>query len=240
MPESKGSGPHPFKTKGPSFEPDGSIERLGPYNILILKNTGLKLTQDPLLLLEFMLPLEKEDSVIDLGTGAGVIPVMLAWRSPVLKITGVEVEEKAVEAARRNLEANRLEGRVNILKRDFRELPEVFKEGSFRVVVSNPPYIKAGAGRISPVRERAYARSEILGGLKDLVPVSKHLAGAQGRIFYIFPVARLFEMLDELKRVGLRPKRLKFIHTNPKKTAKLFLIEAGRKGELKIEEPAFL
>ncbi|HXI09303.1 MAG TPA: methyltransferase, partial [Thermodesulfobacteriota bacterium] len=184
----------------------------------------------------------KTDSVIDLGTGTGGIPLMLSCRTPVQRVTGVEIDAEAASVARRNIEANGLEDRVTIIEGDYREVAGSFSEGAFTVVVSNPPYVKAGTGRVSPSRGRDAARCELRGGLKDLVAASRHLAGDTGRAYFVFPVARLFEMLRELKQAGLKTGRLRFVHTDKKKPARLFLIEAGRGAglELKIEEPLFL
>lgn len=216
-----------------------TIESLGPYSF-VQKKAGHRLTQDTVLLADFLPPLSKNDTVIDLGTGAGVIPLMLAWRSPVEKITGVEADKAAVGLAMRNVEANGLGVRVRIVGSDWRELKKYFQEGSFSIVLSNPPYSRAGSGRVSPVRERAIARSEILGGLPELIEISRYLAGESGRIFYIFPVKRVFEMAKEARAQGLEIRRLRFIHTLKDKPAKLFLIELGRKGELEIEGPVFI
>jgi tRNA1(Val) A37 N6-methylase TrmN6 len=219
--------------------PQETFENLGPYGF-IQKKKGVRLTQDTVLLAEFLLPLQETDSVIDLGTGSGAIPLVLAWKTGVSRIEGVEVDGAAALIAQRNIEANDLSSRISIIKKDFRDLPGLYPEGAFSIVVSNPPYVKAGSGRVSPVRERAVARGEVMGDLRDLVGVSSHLAGKDGRIFYVFPVLRLFELIDEMKKTGLKARRLKFIHTKPGNTARLFLIEAGRIGALKIEEPLFL
>ncbi|MBI5643885.1 MAG: methyltransferase [Deltaproteobacteria bacterium] len=216
-----------------------AVEKIGPYTFS-QEGTGQRLTQDPMLLADFALPLKKEDSVMDIGTGAGVIPLLLAWKSAVSEIVGVEIDGLAAELAVRNVEENRLASRIRIVKRDFRDLKEEFSEGSFSLVVSNPPYIKKGSGRVSPGKERAIARSEVHGELKELLAISKYLIGKGGRVCYVFPVARLFEMLKEVREAGLKARRLRFIHTSPKKAAKLFLIEAGYGGELFIEEPVYL
>lgn len=218
---------------------DEAAEEIGPY-VFIQKKAGHKLTQDPVLLTDFALPLAPEDKVIDLGTGSAIIPLILAWKTPVKSIAGVEVEKRATDVALRNIEINGLNKRISVLNTDFRDLKGLYPEGSFSVVISNPPYVKAGSGRVSPSPERAMARSEVHGELKDLVDISNYLIGVKGRVFYIYPVRRLFEMLSELKGVGLLPRRLKFIHTSPRKPAKLFLIEAGRGGGLEIEGPIYL
>ncbi|MBI5455200.1 MAG: methyltransferase [Deltaproteobacteria bacterium] len=210
------------------------IEKIGPYSFI--QGIGQKVTNDPLLLADFVLPLDKGDQVIDLGTGTGIIPFLLASKSRAKRITGVEIDTGACSVFERNIADNGLEGRVEAVFADYRDLKSIYKEGSFALVVANPPYIKAGAGRVSPKTERAVARSEVKGTLRELIEISKHLAGDKGRIAYIFPVVRLFEMLDEVRGAGLKPRRLRFIHTSRSRPAKLFLIEAGQEGGLVIEE----
>ncbi|MBI1911554.1 MAG: methyltransferase [Deltaproteobacteria bacterium] len=215
------------------------IELIGPYS-MVQSDKGQRLTQDPFLLTDFLLPLKKEDTVIDLGTGTGIIPLLLCSRTEAQNIIGVEIEAKAAAIAGNNIEMNGLSGRVSIIEADYRELRGMYPQGAFTVIVSNPPYTKANSGRVSPNKERAMARSEVAGTLSELVSISKYLLSENGRIFYIFPVSRLFEMLGEVREAGLRARRLRFIHTSPKKAARLFMIEIGFKGELKVEEPVFL
>ncbi len=209
-------------------------EALGPYGF-IQRISGHKATEDPVLLVDFLGPLDEKASVIDIGTGTGVIPLLLAWKTRAARITGVEVQPGLLEEARKNVALNGLEDRVELIEGDFRDLPALFAEGSFSMVVSNPPYVKADAGRSCPDASRAVARSEVLGTLADLLRVSSHLAGRDGRVAYIFPVSRLDEMLSGLVAVGFKPGRLRVIHTAADGAAKLFLVEAGRTGTLKVE-----
>lgn len=233
------STPGPSTGPAPEPAPGLTMERLGPFKFFQTR-TGHRLTNDPVLLVDFLPRSEPKAPIVDLGTGSGAIPLLLAWKTGAESITGVEVNPVEAATARRNVEENGLAGRIDILNRDFRGLPGVYPEGAFPVVVSNPPYVKAGSGRVSPDEGRAAARSEVFGTLTDLVDVSRYLAGGEGRVFYVFPVIRLEEMLGELKRAGLRARRLRFVHTAPDREARLFLIEAGTTGELKVEEPVFL
>lgn len=213
-------------------------EELGPYSFT-QPTSGQRITTDSLCLLDFILPLGQDDTVIDLGAGAGLIPLMLAWRTPATRIVGIEIDPQACAIATKNVAANSLEKRITIINDDLREAVNIFAEGSFRIVASNPPFRKAGAGRQSPDSRRELARAETA-TLKELIEVSKHLAGRDGRIFYVFPVSRLFEMLREGKAAGLTPARLRFVHTKADAAAKFFLIELGRDGALVIEEPVIL
>ncbi len=212
----------------------GKTEHIGSYKYSHA-SAGQGITTDTLLLAEFILPLKDNDSVIDLGAGSGVLPLIFAGRSGCRDIAGVEIDAVAARFARQNVEANGLTGRIKILRMDFTELPEVYPEGSFSVVVSNPPYTKAGAGRVSPVRERAIARSERSCTLSALIKTARHLAGDSGRICFVYPCLRLHEMLSSLGSEGLKPRRLKFIHTKKEGQAKLFLIEACATGGCVVE-----
>lgn len=216
-----------------------SPENLGPYSF-DQKKAGLRLTSDSVALAEFAArSITEKDNVADLGTATGALLLMLAWKTSAKGLLGVEVDVQACDGARRNVEANGLGGRVSVLNADYRDLPGMYAEGSFSVVVSNPPYTKAGCGRLSPKAARAAARSEVLGGLADLVRVSSHLAGEEGRTFLVYPVERLEELLAEAGKSGLLARRLRFIHAGKAKEAKLFLVELGRRGGLELEEPLF-
>jgi len=214
------------------------LENLGPY-FFLQKKAGQRLTGDTVSLCEFAAQtLTENDTVIDLGTATGALLLLLASKTGAKSITGVEVDGKAFETATRNIDANGLAPRVSAVNVDYRTLPSLYPEGSFTAVVSNPPYTKAGAGRVSPVKERAAARSEVTGTLADLVKVSKYLAGDSGKIYYVFPVARLSEMLEEAALNGLGLRRLRFLRAAPGKKASVFLVELGKEGGGALEESA--
>ncbi|WKZ31634.1 MAG: methyltransferase [Thermodesulfobacteriota bacterium] len=220
----------------PRISEDETLEKLGPY-FFVQRKAGQKLTGDSVELAEFAIPtLDENDSIIDIGTGTGAIPLLLAWKSRAGKITGVEIDEKAAMTAMKNVGANGLAGRVDIINRDFRELREYFPEGAFTAVVSNPPYGKAGAGRVSPQTERAAARAELHGGLSDLISISAYLTGRKGRVFYVLPTARITEALIELGKAGFRPSRIRFFGGKTGRAPRLFLIEAGKEDGMEVEE----
>jgi tRNA1Val (adenine37-N6)-methyltransferase len=196
--------------------PDCTTEPLGPFQFIQGK-VGHRVTGDSLLLADFVLPLKQDEPVIDLGTGT---------------IVGVDVERNSVEVARRNVEINGLNSRITIIEKDWRELPDLYPKGAFPVVVSNPPYFKIGAGRKSPVKQRAIARSEVMGTLEELLKVGAYLAGPAGRICFIYPVTRFLDVMEGLNKAGLRPRRVRFVNTKPGSVAKLFLMEAARGGSL--------
>lgn len=226
--------------KRPDITEQETIEGLGPY-FFIQKKAGHRLTSDTVALAEFAAQsLSEKDTLIDLGAATGALALLFSWKTEMKRIAGVEVDIDAAETAARNVEANGLSSRVEIIKADYRDLSGMYPEGAFTAVVSNPPYTKAGTGRVSPKTQRAIARSEVLGGLPDLMKASKHLAGGTGKIFYVFPVSRLAEMLAEAQKCGLKVRRLRFVNAGKGKEPEIFLIEFGRQGGLEIEEPLII
>ncbi len=217
-----------------------SIEPLGAFRIIQVAK-GNRFGVDSLLLAEFVLPVKTNETTIDIGTGSCVIPLLLAGRSPVEYILGVEVQKRYFELAGRNVKLNGLSDRIKLLHADYRGLKLFLKRGSFDLVISNPPYVKKGCGRISRVTERAIARTELLGSLDTLTVMSQYLLSENGRSCYIYPAARLDEVLLKIEGTGLKPRRLRLVH--PFKSAQpiLFMVEATRvDGELVIEEPVFV
>lgn len=185
---------------------------------------GLRLTTDTVLLARFV---RREESapIIDLGCGYGPIPLLLSDAFGDCHITGVEIDAETAAIASRNVEVNGLKHKISILNADIRALPDSFPGGSFPIVVSNPPYMKLGSGRVSKDRQRAIARSELTCTLAELIRTSAHLAGDAGRIFFVYVADRFDEMMEEARRAGLAPVRVRFIHTVPNRRSARFLIE---------------
>lgn len=235
-----------------SLNPDETIDDLDCFKIIQSRN-GYRFSADSVLLANFALPLKSTDSVIDIGTGSGVIPLILAQKSPVQSIIGIEIQEGLADIAKRNVEFNNLCSRIKIIKGDFRDIISIsnvpcsldkngmgsggrealqWEKGwvsSFSVVISNPPYTKPASGRISPYNEKAKAKAEITCSLSEIVKASRHMAAGKGRIIYIYPVSRLKEMLSVMENNKLEPARLEFVEPRPGCRVKRFLIEAVKK-----------
>lgn len=219
-----------------------TVEALGPFKFYQSAD-GHRLTTDSVLLVDFVLEPDNArsfDRVADFGAGTGAIALLIAAKERSARFTCFEIDPSLAGLARRNIEENGLESRVEVAEGDLRTRCLEYPAGAFSLVVSNPPYVKKGAGRVSPVPERAVARSEQMCPLSDLIESAAHLIGARGRAAFVYPARRLDEMLAELGRAGLRALRLRFVYTRGGKEAKLFMVEAGRAGEMKVEEPVFL
>ncbi len=184
----------------------------------------------------------KNERVIDLGTGCGILPLLLSRTTKAHSFVGIEIQEGLAECARKNVFLNRLEGKISIVQQDFAELTKTMPPGSFDVVLSNPPYRKSRSGRINPFAEKAIARHEIRATLEDLVSAASHLLPDKGRCYLIFPATRAIDLLVALRGRKLEPKRLRLVYPRIGGDAKFILVESVKASgvELKIMAPLFL
>lgn len=208
---------------------------------IIQKKKGYRFSVDTLLLGQFV-RIRKNERVIDLGTGCGILPLILSQNAKDNSFVGVEIQEGLAECAEKNVVLNLLEGRVSILKQDFRELKTVFQQGSFDVVLSNPPYREYQTGRINPSMDKAIARHEIKGKLDDLISMASYLLPPKGRCYLIFPALRTVDLFVALRKGELEPKRIQFVHPRVGEEAKFILVESFKASgvELKIIRPLIL
>jgi tRNA1(Val) A37 N6-methylase TrmN6 len=219
-----------------------TIDELSIGNLrLIQAERGYRFSLDPVLLARFV-DVRSGDSVVDLGTGCGVLPLLLAKLSTAEELIGVELQSQQAERAQRNIELNELSPRIHIVHGDLRQIRGLLPVASADLVVSNPPYRQVGSGRISPADERAVARHELAGGLTDFVSAASWLLKNGGRFAVIYLAERLPELLMQMAAVNIEPKRLRMIHPRQRDPAKMVLVEgrkAGRPG-LVVEEPLFI
>jgi len=208
---------------------------------IIQKKKGYRFSIDAVLLSQFI-KIRKNERAIDLGTGCGILPLLLAHTTKAHFFIGVEIQKGLAECAKKNVVLNHLEDRISILKQDFRELKGTLPPGSFDVVFSNPPYRKYRTGRINPSMEKAIARHEIKGTLEDLISIASYLLPPKGRCYLIFPALRTVDLLVALREGKLEPKRLQFVHPRIGEEAKFILTESIKASgvELKLMEPLIL
>ena len=208
---------------------------------IIQKKKGYRFSLDALLLAHFTEPVLK-DKILDLGTGCGIIPLILIFQHKAEKVIGVEIQPSLADLAKRNAALNRLSSHIEIWEKDLKILKQESLGGTFDVVFSNPPYRKVGAGRINPWLEKALARHEINATLKDILQAAHHLLKAKGRLNMIYPASRAADLIQEMRKFHLEPKRLQFIHSHQKDEARLMLLEAIKEGrtQIKVLPPLFI
>ena len=208
---------------------------------IIQKEKGYRFSVDPLLLTNFA----KGDGakrIIDLGTGSGVMPLILADRTEAEQIIGIDIQAEMVDMARRSVKINSLEDRIQIEQCDLKKTGKKFKAEDFDVVISNPPYIPIKAGKLNPQKDKAIARHELMMDLEDLAKVSHYLLKAKGRAYLVYPASRTIDLLVTLRENGLEPKEIKFVHSNENSSAKLTLIKAVKDAgpEVTIRKPLYI
>lgn len=179
------------------------------------------------------------ETVLDLGTGTGIIPILLEGKTEGRHFTGLEIQAESADMARRSVMLNELEDKIDIVTGDILEAEQLFKKASFDVVTSNPPYMNDNHGLKNPDMSKAIARHEVLCTLKDVVRSAEVMLKPGGRFYMVHRPHRLTEIICTLKEHKLEPKRIKFVHSFVQREANMVLIEAVRGGKsmVKVESP---
>ena len=199
---------------------------------------GYRFSIDPIILANLVNP-GNASMIADFGTGSGIIPMVLCKRFSDISVVGFEIQKDLADLADLNVSDNGLENSVVIENLDINNISE---RNLYDYVVSNPPYIKKGAGRINPVEECAIARHEIKITIKSLVSKASDVLKKKGRLGVIYPAMRLDELIHEFKNFGIAPKVLTIIYSKPMRDASLVFLEGvkGGKDELKVTPPFYI
>ncbi len=179
------------------------------------------------------------DKVLDLGTGCGIIPLILAYRHKKIKIYGVEIQKELADIASGNVKENCMEDRITILCLDMKDLKQNMISGPADLIVCNPPYRKTKSGRMNPDEQRAIARHEIKVKLNDVIETARRMLRTSGRFVMIYSAERFVDIISQMRSAGIEPKFFRMINSKRDAEAKLILLEGvkgGRPG-IKIGPP---
>ncbi len=221
------------------LKPGERIDELHRNNYHIIQNTAkFCFGMDAVLLSGFARVLQGEE-VLDLGTGTGIIPILLEAKTEGKHFTGLEIQEESADMARRSVALNNLEDKIDIITGDIKIASFIFKPASFDVVTTNPPYMNNNHGIINPTETKAIARHEILCSLEDVVREASRLLKEKGRFYMVHRPFRLVEIINTLTSFKLEPKRMKLVHPYIDKEPNMVLIEAvkGGRSMMKVEPP---
>lgn len=212
-----------------------------------LNRNNLKIIQDPsrfcfgmdAVLLSGFASVKKGECAIDLGTGNGIIPILLSAKTEGKHFTGLEIMEENVDIAVRSVAYNSLQDRIDIVQGDIKEASAIFGRSTFEVVTSNPPYMTGGHGLVNPDSAKAVARHEILCTFEDVAREAAALLKPGGRFYLVHRPFRLAELFSTLSSHGLEPKRMKLVHPFIDKEPNMVLLECVRGGRprMSIEAP---
>ena len=211
---------------------------------------GLELIQDPsglcfgvdAVFLSDFAKVRPGETVLDLGTGNGIIPILLSAKTKGKKFTGLEIQEKTADMARRSVAYNDLEDRIEIVAGDIKEASEIFKPAFFDVITTNPPYMLSEHGLRNADDARAVARHEVLCTLDDILRESMRLLQDKGRFYMIHRPFRLTEILIKMNHYKIEPKRIQFIHPYIDKEPVMVLVEGvrGARPRVTVEPPIII
>ncbi len=181
-------------------------------------------------------------AALDLGTGNGIIPLLLAAKTPGRHFTGLEISEASADMARRSVILNGLTDRIEIVQGDIKEAGTLFAPASFDTVTSNPPYLKENGGLLNPDREKAAARHETLCTLADVVRAAASLLVTGGHFYLVHRPFRLAEIFGVLSEYQLEPKRMRLVYPYVDREPNLVLLEAVRGGrpQMNVEKPLII
>lgn len=183
--------------------------------------------------------LKEKESVIDLGTGTGIIPLLMVNKCKTAAFTGLEVQKESSDMAARSVAMNGLEGQIQIVHGDLKEAGSLFPRHSFNVVTCNPPYMIDAHGRNNEQDALTIARHEVLCTLEDIVTAADYLLASHGSFFMIHRPFRLPEIFSSLEKHKMEMKRMRLIYPFADKEPNMVLIEARKnaKRRLTIEPP---
>ncbi|MDF2520674.1 MAG: yfiC [Clostridia bacterium] len=218
-----------------------SIDDLQNGYMLIQKEDTFKFGVDAVLLADFA-EVKRTDSVLEMGTGTGVIPILLHAKRQPKSITALEIQPDMADMARRSVKYNKLEQSISILNMDLKEAPKALGKAIYDCVVTNPPYVKKESGINNPTENKAISRFEIACTLQDVLCSAKKLLRPGGKLFMVHRADRLVDIIFEMRSLGIEPKRIRFVHSSVGKRPHLILIEGTRGGrpELKFMDPLYI
>ncbi|MDR0964510.1 MAG: tRNA1(Val) (adenine(37)-N6)-methyltransferase [Clostridium sp.] len=225
-----------------SLKPGERLDDLERNDYRIIQHPGKFCFGLDAVLLSTFAQAKPEDVVLDLGTGTGIIPILMAAKTKAKRFVALEIQEESADMARRSVEGNGLSDRISILCADLKEADRLLPAASFQVITTNPPYMKGGSGLANPALSKAIARHEIACSLDDVLVQAARLLEPGGRFYMVHRPYRLSEIFAVLKQNRLEPKRMRLVYPNPNAEANLVLIEAlrGGKPNLTIERPLII
>ena len=216
-----------------------------------LEFKGLKIIQnekgfcfgiDSVLLSDFAKNIKKGSKVLDLGTGTGIISILLCGKTELKKVIGIEIQEEVADMANRSSILNNLENRFQVLNENILNLNKLYKNQTFDVIVTNPPYKKKDTGIINEDEKKIISRHEITANLEDFIKISKDLLKDKGEFYMVHRPERLVDILSLLRKYKIEPKEIRFVFSNKNKEPKLVLIKGIKNAKpfLKIDKNLYI
>ena len=216
-----------------------------------LEFKGLKIIQnkngfcfgiDSVILSDFAKNVKPNSNIMDLGTGTGILPILLSAKTEAKKIWGIEIQEDVANMAKRSILLNKLEEKIEIINENILNLESKFEKNSIDVIVTNPPYKKKGTGVINEKESKLISRHEITASLEDFIEISSKLLKDKGEIFMVHRPERLVDILYLMRNKKIEPKNIRFVYANKESEPKLILVRGVKNAKefLKVEKNLYI
>lgn len=221
------------------------IDDLEIKNMKIIQNKdGFCFGIDSVLLSDFAKEIKDNSKVVDLGTGTGILGILLCAKTNLKEILGVEIQEEVANMAQRSIELNNLKNRFKILNDNIKNIEKnnINLKNNFDYVVTNPPYKKLNTGKINENEKKIISRHELTANLDDFIKTTSFLLKDKGTLFMVHRPERLVDILEKMRKEKIEPKELKFIYPKINKEPNLILIKGVKNANpfLKIDKPLYV
>lgn len=200
-----------------------------------LEYKGLKIIQnkegfcfgiDSVLLSDFAKNIKKDSVVVDIGTGTGIISILLSKKAEIKKIYGIEIQEEVADMAKRSVKLNDLQDKIQIINKNIKNIFEEIEPNKIDAIVTNPPYMKLNTGAKNEEIKKLISRHEVECNLEDIIKISYKLLKSKGEFYMVHRAERIVDILYNLRKYKLEPKEIRFIHSKVGKEQNLVLIKA--------------
>lgn len=206
---------------------------------LIQEKNGFCFGVDSVLLSDFAKNIKNNATVVDIGTGTGIISVLLCAKTNLKKIYGVEIQEDVAEIAKKNVKLNNLENKLEIINADINDIFEFLSANEIDVVVTNPPYKKIGTGVKNESEKQMISRHEIKCTLEDIIEKSSKLLKDRGEFYMVHRAERIVDIMCLMRKYRIEPKKIRFVHSKVDEKPNLILVKGVKYANefLKIDKP---
>lgn len=209
---------------------------------IIQNEKGFCFGMDSVLLSDFAKNMKNNSTVLDLGTGTGIIPILLCGKTNLKKVVGIEIQQDVANIAKRSSQLNNLQDRFEVVNTNIIDLKNIYEKQSFDVIVTNPPYKKENTGITNENEAKLISRHEITANLEDFISISKDLLKDKGEFYMVHRPERLVDILSLMRKYKIEPKILKFVSPNKNKEPNLILIKGIKNANsfLKVEKNLYV
>ena len=219
------------------------IDDLEFKNLKIIQNEkGFCFGIDAVLLSDFAKKIKDNSLVLDLGTGTGIIPILLCGKTNLKKIIGVEIQKEVFDMAKRSIMLNNLQEKLEVINENILNLNNIYEKQTFDVIITNPPYKKKNSGIINEDERKIISRHEITANLEEFIKVSRDLLKDKGEFYMVHRPERLVDILSLLRKYKIEPKEIRFVYSNREKPPKLLLVKGIKNAKefLKVDKNLYI